>query len=80
MEGYQIGGAYWERPTPPSPFMAGWWCPGHAGIQVTMCDGAVFYLDSGFWGGLFPPGEHKIRDPRWCPEITPIVGPWTTLD
>ena len=79
-ECYQTGGVTWVRQPTRWPFDKAAWCPGHVAIQVTMCDGTVFYLDSGFWGGLFPPGEHKIRDPRWCPEITPIVGRWTTLN
>ncbi len=76
-ECYQTGGTSWVRPTIPNPFRAACYCPGHAAIQVTMCDETTtFYLDSGFWGGVFPPGESRRRDPAWCREITPRLLPW----
>ena len=47
-ECYQTGGTSWVRPTIPNPFRAACYCPGHAAIQVTMCDETTtFYLDFG---------------------------------
>jgi hypothetical protein len=74
---FQTGGAHWKRPRIVNPFRKACYCPGHAAIQVTMCDeSTIFYLDSGFWGHIFPPGESRLRDPTWCKDITPILAPW----
>lgn len=75
-ECYKTGTAVWSK--------HGWFpdpiWPGHAAIKVEVCDGTVFYLDSGFWGGadnVFAPPEigGPMGNVKWPeePEVPPII-------
>jgi hypothetical protein len=54
LEYIKIGPAAWDYPIG-IPW-TDWWL-GHNALEFTLPDGTVFYLDDGWWGGIFFPCE-----------------------
>lgn len=65
---YRLTPAAWDYY---APTVDGDLFPGHVGIQVTLCDGTVFYLDNQWWGT--PIGDPEGGGSFWEPQnIWPV--------